>query len=168
MDANPCVTQGYRSCNIQKNPLNWLASNAPRLGLMWKWKDASLLFHFSSLCKCKRFLEGCFPCYRIFENLLPEANKSVKGVPNGHISHIFYKSPRTQGLGWPKVPQSQKTFRATSSTRVFCQKGEENALKYPKSWWLGSALCCPIWGLIYLMDIRAKMPFFAGFHFWPL
>ena len=71
--------------------LSWHADST-QIGLMWKWKDASLLFHFSSLCKCKRFLEGCFPCYRIFENLLPEANKSVKGVPNGHISHIFYKS----------------------------------------------------------------------------
>ena len=36
-------------------------------------------------------------------------------------------------LGWPNMPQSQKTFRATSSSRVFCQKGEENALKCPKS-----------------------------------
>ena len=47
-------------------------------------------------------------------------------------------------LRWPKLHQSQKTFRDTSPTRVFCQIVEKNTLKHPKNWCLGSAKSYPV------------------------
>ena len=57
-------------------------------------------------------------------------------------------------LGWPKMHQMWKTFRDSCSTRVFLQVDEKNALKHPKSWWLGVAPCSVVFSLIYLIDIR--------------
>ena len=52
--------------------------------------------------------------------------------------------------------QMWKTFRDSCSTRVFIQVDEKNALKHPKSWWLGVAPCSVVFSLIYLIDIREK------------
>ena len=52
--------------------------------------------------------------------------------------------------------QMWKTFRDSWSTRVFLQVDEKNALKHPKSWWLGVAPCSVVFSLIYLIDIRKK------------
>ena len=52
--------------------------------------------------------------------------------------------------------QMWKTFRDSCSTRVFIQVDEKNALKHPKSWWLGVAPCSVVFSLIYLIDIRGK------------
>ena len=52
--------------------------------------------------------------------------------------------------------QMWKTFRDSCSTRVFLQVDEKNALKHPKSWWLGVAPCSVVFSLIYLIDIREK------------
>ena len=77
------------------------------------------------------------------------AEKSVPdladvGVPNGDgdgprtpprcLEGVRKKFQMTNlTVGWPKVPQSQKTFRDTSPTRLFCQIDEKNAVKHPKN-----------------------------------
>ena len=127
-----------------------------RLVFWWHWMDKgwavlvdnvkTMVASIGDACKINFLyaIHSGFSCVNCLSKIM---------IPNEGPASIISKSTYICSR-WPKMHQSWKTFRETCSTCWFCQVDEKNALKHPKSWWLGVTVTEQYWVTKSLKFVR--------------